>query len=162
MEVSLIVAMDAGRWIGVDGKLPWHLPADLRHFKALTVGKPIVMGRKTHDSIGRALPGRENIVITRDPHYSSPGCVIMHSLHAVLQRYSEADEVMVIGGAEIYSCALALANRLYVTIVHTEVRGDVRFPFSLERQWRVAARTDHKADAENAHDYSFVIFEPVG
>ena len=128
MKISIIVAMADKRVIGHDNRLPWHLPADLKHFKATTMGKPIIMGRKTWESIGRPLPGRTNIVVTRDPRYTADGCVVVHSIDAALQACSGNEEVMVIGGAEFYRQVLPEASTLYLTLVHDEFEGDALFP----------------------------------
>ena len=159
MLVSLVVAMDETRTIGRDGGLPWHLPADLRNFKKITMGKPIVMGRKTHESIGRSLPGRENIVVTRNRGYRSPGCTVVHSLNEALEAGAGVDEIMIIGGATIYLRAIPVARRIYLTQVHTRISGDVQFPELEADQWRATERVDHLADERNPHAYSFVVLE---
>jgi len=162
MKISLIVAMDRRGVIGANGKLPWHLPADLKHFKAVTMGKPIVMGRKTHESIGRVLPGRENIVLTRDPGYVAPGCTVLHSIDAVLAHCGVAEEVMIMGGAELYSQFLPLAGRVYLTQVHADVEGDTYFP-QWDRlrgdRWREISRLDFSADGGSPIPYSFSVLE---
>lgn len=129
MNISIIVAV-AGkqRVIGKKGSLPWHIPEELKRFKEITMGHPIIMGRKTHESIGRVLPGRTNIVITHDPNYQVEGCVVVHSLDEALQKTKDADEVFVIGGGQIYAEALPLANKLYLTYIDKEIEGDVFFP----------------------------------
>ena len=151
--------MDETRTIGRDGGLPWHLPADLRNFKKITMGKPIVMGRKTHESIGRSLPGRENIVVTRNRGYRSPGCTVVHSLNEALEAGAGVDEIMIIGGATIYLRAIPVARRIYLTQVHTRISGDVQFPELEADQWRATERVDHLADERNPHAYSFVVLE---
>ena len=159
MIISIIVAMDTNGVIGKDGKLPWHLSADLKHFKAITMGKPIVMGRKTHESLGRVLPGRENIVITRNNNYQAPGCTVLHSLDDVFVHCRNADEIIIMGGAELYVQILDRANRIYLTEVHAEVSGDTYFPAYDGDQWREVQRQDFRADEKNRYDYSFVILE---
>lgn len=160
MRISLVVAMDRTRAIGAGGTLPWHLPADLRHFRDITMGKPIIMGRRTHDSIGRALPGRRNIVVTRNRDWPVPkGCEAAHSLEEALTLAGDAAEVMVIGGAALYRCALPLAQRIYLTEVHTEVGGDVHFPPLDPQEWRESARVQRAADERNPYPCSFVILE---
>ena len=159
MIISIIVAMDRKGVIGRDGKLPWHLSADLKHFKAITMGKPIIMGRKTHESLGRALPGRENIVVTRNDNYQAPGCTVLHSLDDVFMHCRKADEILIMGGAELYAQFLDRANRIYLTEVHTEVSGDTYFPAYDGDQWREVQRQDFRADEKNDFDYSFVILE---
>lgn len=165
MRLTLIVAVADNGVIGRQNELPWRLPEDLKRFKALTMGKPIVMGRKTFDSIGKPLPGRTNIVITRQPNLSLPGCVVVDSLHAALQaaagEVDQADEVMVIGGGDIYRQALAQAHRVELTEVHADIDGDARFPVLSAQQWREIAREDHSADERHAYAYSFVTLERV-
>lgn len=157
MHISLIVAMDRNRVIGNKGKLPWHISADLKNFKAITMGKPIIMGRKTHESIGRPLPGRENVVITRDKNYKAEGCTVLHSLEEVFEKYNNLEEIMIMGGADLYEQTLDKANRIYLTEVHAEVEGDTYFP-DFDREIREEIyRQDFKADEKNQYDYSFVI-----
>jgi dihydrofolate reductase len=161
MNISIVVALAANRVIGDRNRLPWHLPADLQHFKQLTMGKPILMGRKTWESIGRPLPGRTNIVITRDEDYSAEGCVVVHSMEAALQAAGDSAEVMVIGGAEFYRQALPYAKTLYLTCVEGEFEGDTFFPELDDQEWREAERTDFEPDEKNPHAYSFVRLERV-
>lgn len=160
MIVSLIAAVGKNRVIGRAGALPWHLPADLRHFKALTMGKPIIMGRRTHESIGKALVGRHNIVISRNPDYRADGASVVTSLAAALALAEDdgAAETMVIGGAEIYGQALARADRLYLTEVADAPEGDVFFPEIDAGQWRETARTPGPADADRPA-FDFVALE---
>src|SRR5262245_8417642 len=126
--VSLIVAMAENGVIGRDNALPWRLPEDLRRFKTITMGKPVIMGRKTFESIGKPLPGRTNIVLTRDKSWSADGVSVVHSFDEAMARAGEVAEVAVIGGAELFRMALARADRIYLTLVHAEVAGDVVFP----------------------------------
>lgn len=156
--LSLIVAMDENRLIGNDNQLPWYMPADLRFFKATTMGKPVLMGRKTHQSIGKPLPGRRNIVVTRDPDFSTEGCEIAHSIDAALDLCSGDEEVMLIGGASLYEQTLGRATRLYITQIHHRFDGDTWFPEFDSSDWRVEYRTDYDADHSNPHDYSFIKF----
>ena len=158
MPVSLIAAMAENRVIGRDNQLPWRLSADLQHFKALTMGKPIIMGRKTYESIGRPLPGRTNIVITRDSAFQAEGCEVVHSIEQALAAARGFEEVMVIGGAELYRQMLDHADRLYLTLVRAEVEGDALFP-ELGQQWHEVERESRKADDKNQFDYDFVILE---
>ena len=151
--------MDRKGVIGRDGKLPWHLSADLKHFKAITMGKPIIMGRKTHESLGRALPGRENIIVTRNSDYHAEGCTVMHSLDDVFVHCRKADEIIIIGGAELYAQMLDRASRIYLTEIHSEVNGDTYFPAYDAEAWREIQRQDFRADEKNQYDYSFVILE---
>lgn len=160
MIVSLIVAVGRRHEIGKDGRMPWHLPADLRHFKAMTLGKPVLMGRKTLDAIGRPLPDRRNLVITRDRQFSAPGCEVVHSLEEAFTRAKPAAEVMVIGGGEIYRAAWPQARRVYLTRIEAEVPGaDTFFPELLPAEWKQVSREDHRADAKNTYDYSFLLYE---
>jgi len=158
MRVSLIAAMAENRVIGRDNQLPWRLSADLQHFKALTMGKPIIMGRKTYESIGRPLPGRTNIVITRDSAFQAEGCEVVYSIEQALAAARGFEEVMVIGGAELYRQMLDHADRLYLTLVRAEVEGDALFP-ELGQQWHEVERESRKADDKNQFDYDFVILE---
>ena len=163
MILSLIVAMDAQGIIGSRGQLPWHLPDDLKRFKSLTSGHPIIMGRKTFASIGRPLPGRTNIVITRSERWPAPaGVVVVGSLDAAIARCAGAEEVFVIGGESIYRLALARADRLYVTRVHVSVEGDARFPDPELSGWKLASEEPHRADAKHAHGFTFQVYERLG
>jgi dihydrofolate reductase len=141
MKLSLIVAVSRNNVIGINNQLPWHLPEDLRYFKSVTMGKPIVMGRKTYDSIGRALPGRTNIVITRDEAWSAPGVEVAQTLERALKLAEQAceaagaSEVMVIGGEQIYRMTIDFADRLYLTQVEAEVEGDAFFPEISSEAW---------------------------
>jgi dihydrofolate reductase len=152
----MVVAMDTSGVIGRDNGLPWHLPADLQHFKRTTMGKPILMGRKTYESIGRPLPGRTNIVITRDTGYRVAGCVVVHSIDAALVAAGDQDEIMVIGGADFYRQVLPRTDTIYLTRIHEAFDGDTCFPELNAADWREVERSDHTADAKNPHDYSFI------
>jgi dihydrofolate reductase len=158
--VLVVAATDAGV-IGRDGALPWHLPADLRRFKAMTLGKPILMGRRTFDSIGRPLPGRTNLVLTRSRDWHADGVVVVRSFEEALQRAAGAPELMVIGGAELYRLALPSARRIELTRVHADVPGDTFLPPFSRDEWREVAREDHPADERNAFSVSFVTLERV-
>ena len=162
MVVSLIWAMADNRVIGIENRLPWKLPADMQWFRKNTMGKPIIMGRLTFESFGaKALPGRRNIIISRDTGYcagnNSGDIEVYNSLEAALDAAKGVDEVMIIGGMSLYKQALPLANRLYMTLVHTELEGDAWFPEFDTRQWDQAERIDHEADDINGYPYSFVI-----
>lgn len=161
MRISLVVAMAANRAIGRGGTLPWRLPNDLRHFKTLTTGKPVVMGRKTFASIGRPLPDRTSIVVSRDPAFRPEGALVVNSFEAALNAAAAAaaGEIMVIGGAEIYAAALPLADRIYVTEVHADVEGDRFFPPVDPGEWVETFRERHEADDRHAYGYSFVTLE---
>ncbi|MCH8506685.1 MAG: dihydrofolate reductase [Ectothiorhodospiraceae bacterium] len=147
--ISLIAALTRDRVIGRDNELPWRIRDDLRHFKRLTLGKPIIMGRRNHASIGRALPDRQNIVITRDTTFRAPGCQVAHSPEQALALAGSADEVMIIGGAEIYRLFLPTAHRLYLTWVDADVSGDTYFPKFDPTEWRVASR-ENQAPGEGS------------
>ena len=154
--VSAIVATDERGGIGLGGRLPWHLPNDLKRFKALTMGKPIVMGRRTFDSIGRALPGRQNVVVSRRPDLVIDGCSVVPSFAAALSAAADAPEVCVIGGAEIYRLALPVTRLVHLTKVHATVEADTFFPALDAADWKEIAREDHPADERHAYGYSFV------
>ena len=159
MIVSIIVATDRNRLIGRDNELPWYLPADLKRFKDITMGKPIIMGRKTHESIGRALPGRSNIVITGDRKFHAPGCIVTHSVEEALAAAGNAAEVMVIGGARLYEQVLSKTERIYLTQIDHEFKGDTWFPQWQPEQWREVERQDFAPDEHNRYAYSFLMLE---
>ena len=159
MLIAIIAAMDRNRLIGDGERLPWRLPADLRRFRALTMGKPIIMGRRTHESIGKALPGRKNIVVSRNPDFESPDCVVVGDLDAALSVCEGADELMVIGGAQLYAQALPRTQRMYLTFLHDSYSGDTWFPDYDQQHWRESAREDHPADADSPCAFSFVHLE---
>ena len=151
--------MATNRVIGRAGDLPWRLSADLQYFKKVTMGHPIIMGRKTHESIGRALPGRMNIVVSRQQYYSANGCEIHASLPAALRLVGDVAETMVIGGATLYADALSVAHRIYLTEVHAAPEGDTFFPDIDPESWQEVSRELHLADEENEFDYSFVTLD---
>jgi dihydrofolate reductase len=161
MRISIIVAMDEGRVIGNEGGMPWHLPADLKFFKSSTLGKPIIMGRSTHESIGKALPGRTNIVITRNTDFQADGCVIAHSIEDALALASKesAEEAMIIGGGRIYEQTLALCQRLYITEIAVHMTGDTQFPQINRDEWEEVSREQFAADEKNAFNLEFVILD---
>ena len=160
-RICLLVALAANRVIGKNNALPWHLSADLKRFKALTMGHPVVMGRKTHESIGRALPGRRNLVITRNRDYRAPGCELVHSLDEAIAACAGAQEIFIIGGAELYRESLPRAHCLEFTEIHAVFEGDATFPeFSLA-QWRETAREIHGAEAGTPFRYDFVRYERI-
>jgi dihydrofolate reductase len=159
MRIALIVAMAENRVIGRNNQLPWRIPADLRHFKALTLGKPVIMGRKTYESIGRPLPGRDNIVVTADSGYQAEGCQVVHSVEQALEAAGSCEEAMIIGGANLYRQTLENADRLYLTLVKAEPEGDTWFPEIELQQWREIERQAHTADESNEYDYDFVVLE---
>ncbi len=157
--LSLIAALDRNRVIGRNGDLPWRLPDDLRHFKRLTLGKTVLMGRKTWVSLGRPLPERDNWVISRDPAFHAEGARVFRSLDAALQAHESSQELMVIGGAELYRQLLPRADRLYLTEVDAEVDGDAWFPEFDRAGWRESARESHAADERHAHAFAFVTLD---
>ena len=161
MKISIIVAMAKNRVIGKKGALPWQLPADLIHFKRLTLGHVIVMGRKTHESIGRALPGRKNVIITRSKDYTKPDCAVVYSVPEALSfaRSVGEKEVFFIGGQEIYRAILPEANRLYVTLIGREFEGDVYFPAVDFSRWREISREEGIVDEKNPYPHTFLVFE---
>ncbi len=160
--LSAIAAMAEDRVIGKDNQMPWHLPADLKHFKAITTGHPVLMGRKTYESIGKPLPNRTNIILTRDTTYSAPDCLVVTSAESALNmaHEQEMNEIFVIGGAEIYRQLMPKIQRLYLTLIHHKFAGDTFFP-ELAGEWREISRENHSADDKNAYDYSFVVMERV-
>ena len=161
-QISIIVAMAENRVIGRNNDLPWRLPADLQHFKALTVGKPIIMGRKTWESLPGLLPDRSHIVVTGDAYYRAEGCRVVHTLDEAVSAAGDAPEVMVIGGAMLYGEAIPRAERIYLTEVHAEVEGDVYFPEFPRDEWRERERERFPADDKNALPYSFLVLERHG
>ena len=163
MKVSLIVAAAENGVIGRRNELPWRLSADLRRFKELTMGHAIIMGRKTYESIGRPLPGRRMIVITRQPNYKAPGSEAVGSLDDALTAAAKQgeSEAFIIGGADIFAQAIPMAERLYLTRVHADVDGDVYFPPLNLKSWRQTAAQRHDADAKNEYPYSFEVYERV-
>jgi dihydrofolate reductase len=161
MKLSIVVAMARNRVIGHHNRLPWHLPGDLAHFKAITLGKPIVMGRKTWESIGRALPGRTSIVVTHDLDYEAQNAIVVHSVAAALAAAPDCEEMMVIGGAEFYRQLLPLADTLYLTRVEAEFEGDTYFPELDAAEWREISSEPHAADDRNPWPYRFVTLERV-
>jgi len=160
MIVSVIVACSENDVIGKANKLPWHLPADLKHFKKLTMGNSIIMGRKTHDSIGKILPGRKNIILTKNPDYSKEGAVVAHSINDALNICKDEDEIFIIGGSSIYSKAfdLGIVNKIYLTIVHEEMEGDTFFKLPNPENWMLVSRKKHAANEKNPHDFSFLTY----
>jgi dihydrofolate reductase len=157
--LSLIVATAKNNIIGKDNDMPWHLPADLAYFKKTTLGKPIIMGRKTFESIGRPLPGRRNIVISRDENYSAQGVDSVTSVEAALALVQDIEEVMVIGGGAIYQHCLPAATRLYVTHIDADIDGDTKFPFyDVENDWQRVSSEKRSADDKNSYDLDFCIY----
>ncbi len=157
--ITLIVAVADSGVIGRDNTLPWHLPEDLKRFKRLTMGKPIVMGRKTFESIGKPLPGRQNIVVTRDTNYRREGVTVVHDAEAALRAAGPVAEVMVIGGAELFRALLPRAGRIHLTRVHGNIEGDVMWPALDDREWQVVEREIHSADERHEHAMTFEVLE---
>ncbi|ELI6422936.1 type 3 dihydrofolate reductase [Aeromonas veronii] len=157
MKISMIAAMAHDRVIGKDNQMPWHLPADLAHFKRVTLGKPVLMGRKTFESIGRPLPGRRNLVISRNPDYQAEGIEVVGSVEAALALLagSSVEELMVIGGGHLYAEMLPSVDCLYLTRIDLAVEGDTRFPAFDDGQWQRVDCESHSADEKNPHPYSF-------
>jgi dihydrofolate reductase len=160
MLISLVAAMAKNRVIGYSGRMPWHLPAELAHFKKITFGKPILMGRRTFLSIGKPLPGRRNLVLSRKENLQIPGCEVYSSLEASLEAslkaLNESGELMVIGGAELFEQTLPLANRLYLTFIDCDLPGDTFFPPWKEEQWVEVENNYHPADALNVYAFHSV------
>jgi dihydrofolate reductase len=159
MRVSLIAALADNGVIGRENRLPWRLSADLQRFKRLTMGKPVVMGRKTWESIGKPLPGRSNIVVTRDAGFGAEGCIVVHGIEQALDAAGDCDEVMVMGGANLYRQMLPRADRLYLTQVRADVEGDTRFPPFDADEWVEVHRESHRADEKNQYDYDFIVLD---
>lgn len=159
MIISLIAAMDKNRLIGNKNQLPWHLPVDFTHFKSVTMGKPIIMGRKTYESIGKPLPGRENIVLTRNHDLKIEGVTIRESLDVALHNIDDIDEMMIIGGSTIYQQALPLVHRMYITWVESEFEGDAWFPEFNESDWDISASSYHAKDERNLYSCRFVTYD---
>jgi len=156
MDIAIIVAMDKQGLIGKDNNLPWRLSADLQYFRQITMGKCLIMGRHTHESIGRALPGRKNIILTSNKYYQAVGCTVVSSLKEALAAVDTL-EVMIIGGASLYKVFLPYANRLYLTRVHAQLEGDTWFPQWDQSEWQQVKNEDHLADDKNNYNYSFEV-----
>lgn len=154
-KVTIIAAMARNRAIGLDGEMPWHLPAELKHFKESTIGKPIVMGRKTWESIGRVLPGRQNIVITRNPSFQAPGCTLARSLDQAMDL-ALGEEVMIIGGGQLYQLAMAVADRMILTRVDCEPGADTWFPEWQPQDWQQTSIRNESANEQNPHAYQVI------
>lgn len=167
MRIALIVALSDNRVIGRNNQMPWHLPEDLKYFKRVTMGKTILMGRKTFESIGRPLPGRTNVVITRQRTWQADGVRVVHSLSEGLELATSLslidanEEVIVIGGAQIYRETLPRAQRLYLTEVHAQIEGDTFFPEISDHEWRETGREDHQPEPANPYSHSFVVLDRV-
>lgn len=159
MTISLIAAMGRNRVIGNKGKLPWHMPADMKYYREKTKGKPIIMGRKTFDSMdNKPLPSRINIIITHDKNYKAEGAIVVHSADDALKAAGDVEEIMVIGGQKIFEQFMGKADRIYLTIIDGNFEGDTFFP-KLGKEWKEVSRERHKADKENPYDYEFLVLE---
>ena len=158
-RISIIVAMDNNRVIGVNNKLPWHLSEDLKHFKALTMGHPVIMGRKTYESIGKPLPDRTNIIVTHKPTFKAAGCVVVNSPQSALEVCHDEDEVFVIGGAELYREMLSMVQRVYVTEIHAKYPGDTWFPKLDSKHWTELSREKHTD--KSGLNYDFVVLDRI-
>ncbi|WP_242928526.1 dihydrofolate reductase [Pontibacter vulgaris] len=155
--IAIVVAIADNNVIGKDNQLIWHLPADLKHFKSITMGHPIIMGRKTFDSIGKPLPGRTSIIITRQQDFKAEGCIVVNSVQEAITKGRELDEtVCIIGGAEIYKQALPLTDTIYLTRVHHTFEGDTYFPELQPEDWETVSATEHAPDEKNKYKYSFL------
>jgi dihydrofolate reductase len=157
--ISLIVAMAQNGVIGRENSLPWRLPEDLKRFRAFTLGKPILMGRKTFESIGRPLPGRTNLVLTRDRGWFAHGVIVVHSVEEALAQAGSSEELVAVGGAEIYRLVLPFARRIYLTHVHADVPGDITFPEFDATQWADVEYSSHPADEKHAYPLTFMTLE---
>lgn len=162
MDLIIVVAMAENRAIGLNNQLLWHLPADMKHFRAITTNGAVIMGRKTYESIGKPLPNRLNIVVSRDSSYWVDGCVIVNSLEeAIAEAKASKREAFIIGGAAIYALALPVATKIHLTEVKTILRGDTFFVELPQNEWREISRIAHKADEKNLYDYDFVELERI-
>ena len=165
MQISMIAAIDKNRLIGNGPHIPWRLPADLQHFRDMTIGKPVVMGRKTFETLPRPLTKRQNIILTRNHDYEAPkGCIVAHSVEGIITTVGElyddeSTELMICGGAPIYAAFLSHASRLYLTQIHAAFEGDVYFPEFDMAAWKEVKRIDCEADEKNPYPYSFLFLE---
>ncbi len=159
MTISIIAALAKNRVIGKDKQLPWNLPADLKHFKDLTLGKPVIMGQRTLESIGKPLPGRTNIVLSLDENFAPAGCIIVHSIEEALKAAGDSEEVMIAGGASVYGQFLPLAHKMYLTLIEADFEGDAYFPEFNWSDWRETDRIENQTDKENSYKYTFITLE---
>ncbi|MBR0583177.1 type 3 dihydrofolate reductase [Bacillus altitudinis MN12] len=157
--ISMIVATGKDRVIGKDNQMPWHLPADLAYFKKVTSGHTIVMGRKTFESIGRALPNRRNIVLTTSSSFQAEGCEVVHSIDDILTIAKTEEELLIIGGSKLYEEMMLYADRLYITHIHHSFEGDRFFPYYDEDDWTVVSREKGHRDEKNPYNYEFVVYD---
>jgi dihydrofolate reductase len=159
MIISIIAAMGKNKVIGIKNTLPWKLPADMEHFKQLTMGKPVIMGRKTFESLSNPLPGRKNIVITHLPDYKAEGCIVVHSAEEALKEAENHEEVMIAGGATIYKEFLPKADKMYLTLIDADFKGDAYFPQYKIEEWGETAYEEHERDKDNPYNYVFLVLE---
>ncbi len=159
MIISIIAAMGNQRAIGINNSLPWKLPADMQWFRQCTLGKPIIMGRTTYESIGKPLPGRKNVIVSRNKDYIVEGATVVHSLEQAIEAVQGEPEVMIIGGSNIYSQALDFANRLYLTEIYADFTADSWFPEFDLAQWSTVSSEEHQADEKNAYNYRFLVLD---
>jgi len=161
MITSIIVAMDMNRVIGKDNQLPWRLPRELQYVKQTTMGHPIILGRKNYEAIGRPLPGRRNIVMTKDPQFSAEGCEIAHSVEEVYQLCEGEEEIFIFGGEQIYKLFLEKTDKLYVTVIHHEFEGDTFFPEIDYNQWKEISKVQGITDEKNPYTYFYHVYERI-
>jgi len=159
MTISIIAALAKNRVIGKNNKLPWNLPGDLKHFKKLTLGKPIIMGQKTFESIGRPLPGRANIILSLDENFKPQGCIVAHSIEEALKILEHEKEIMIAGGASVYKQFLHLAHKMYLTLIDADFDGDAYFPEFNWEDWEVIERIENQSDKENPYKYTFLTLQ---
>ncbi|MEK6730576.1 MAG: dihydrofolate reductase [Pseudomonadota bacterium] len=157
MNIIIVAAIAKNNVIGCKNRLPWYLPADLAHFKRLTLHKSIIMGRKTYESIGHPLPQRDNIIVTSNQNYQAPGCKILHSLQAAIDS-ADSEDIMVIGGKSLYAQALPITAKMYLTYIDADIEGDVTFPDFDKRQWQEVERIEHLADKKNIYSLAWVTY----
>jgi len=162
MVISIIVAIGNNWVVGCKNALPWNLPADMRHFRQLTLGKPVIMGQKTFESIGKTLAGRTNIILTLDKNFQAPDCLVAHSIEEALRLAENKEEVMIIGGVSIYKQFLPLANRLYLTLIEGDFEGDAFFPEFDYGDWNEIERIKNESDKNNPYKYTFLTLEAKG
>ena len=158
-RISIIVAMAQNRTIGINNTLPWRCPEDLKHFKSLTMGHHMIMGRKTFDSIGKPLPGRTTVVVTRNPALKIEGCIVTNSLHDAIAACADDDEIFVVGGADLYTQALPLVSTLYVTEIQRDIAGDAHFPLFGKNEWREVTRDKRSQIEPQPLNYHFVSYQ---
>jgi len=161
MSLSLIVAMARNRTIGINNALPWRCPEDLKHFKSLTMGHHMIMGRKTFDSIGKPLPGRTTVIVTRNAELKVEGCVVAHSLQQAISACADDSEIFIVGGAELYAQALPLVNKLYITEIQKDVEGDAHFPSFNKEEWQLISKEAHSQETPQALEYHFTSYQRI-